>query len=95
MRWTEPLRSLTASRDKAWSLHIPHSDMINMPIRPGSQQARSGTDVGRLGKARSRRSNSSQRCSEVEVRVLCRPVKFFHTNLDKLFLYGYHCNAAL
>ena len=24
----------------------------------------------------------------VEVRALCRPVKFFHTDLDKLFLYG-------
>ena len=24
----------------------------------------------------------------VEVRVLCRPVKFFHTDLDKAFLYG-------
>ena len=24
----------------------------------------------------------------VEVRVLCRPVKFFHTVLDKPFLYG-------
>jgi hypothetical protein len=24
----------------------------------------------------------------VEVRVLCRPVKFFHTNIDKPFLYG-------
>jgi hypothetical protein len=24
----------------------------------------------------------------VEVRALCRPVKFFHTNLDKPFLYG-------
>ena len=25
---------------------------------------------------------------EVEVRALCRPVKFFHTNLNKPFLYG-------
>ena len=24
----------------------------------------------------------------VEARVLCRPVKFFHTDLDKPFLYG-------
>jgi hypothetical protein len=24
----------------------------------------------------------------VEVRALCRPVKFFHTDLDKSFLYG-------
>ena len=24
----------------------------------------------------------------VAVRALCRPVKFFHTNLDKTFLYG-------
>jgi hypothetical protein len=24
----------------------------------------------------------------VEVRGLCRPVKFFHTDLNKLFLYG-------
>jgi hypothetical protein len=37
------------------------------------------------GLARSRLSNSSQR---VEVRALCRPVKFFHTDLDKPFLYG-------
>jgi hypothetical protein len=26
----------------------------------------------------------------VEFRVLCRPVKFFHTDLDKPFLYGPH-----
>ena len=26
----------------------------------------------------------------LEVRVLCRPVKFFHTKLDKPFLYGPH-----
>ena len=26
----------------------------------------------------------------VEVRALCRPVKFLHTNLDKPFLYGPH-----
>ena len=26
----------------------------------------------------------------VEVRALCRPVKFFHTDLDKPFLYGHH-----
>ena len=25
-----------------------------------------------------------------EVRALCRPVKFFHTDLDKPFLYGPH-----
>ena len=25
----------------------------------------------------------------VEVRALCRPVKFFHTDLDKSFLYGF------
>ena len=25
-----------------------------------------------------------------EVRAVCRPVKFFHTNLDKPFLYGPH-----
>ena len=24
----------------------------------------------------------------VEVRALCKPVKFFHTDLDKPFLYG-------
>ena len=29
--------------------------------------------------------------NEVEVRALCRPVKFFHTDLDKPFLYG-HCS---
>ena len=35
----------------------------------------------------------------VEVRALCRPVKFFHTNLNKPFLYGprfvhcQHCHA--
>jgi hypothetical protein len=27
---------------------------------------------------------------KVEVRALCRPVKFFHTDLDKPFLYGPH-----
>ena len=26
----------------------------------------------------------------VEVRALCRPVKFFHSYLDKPFLYGPH-----
>ena len=26
----------------------------------------------------------------VEVRTLCRPIKFFYTNLDKPFLYGSH-----
>ena len=26
----------------------------------------------------------------VEVRALCRPVKFFHTDLDKSFLYEPH-----
>ena len=26
----------------------------------------------------------------VEVRALCRPVKFFHTDLDKPYLYGPH-----
>ena len=26
----------------------------------------------------------------LEVRALRRPVKFYHTNLDKLFLYGHH-----
>jgi hypothetical protein len=26
----------------------------------------------------------------VEGRALCRPVKFFHTDLNKLFLYGPH-----
>ena len=26
----------------------------------------------------------------VEVRALCRPVKFFYTDLDKPFLYGPH-----
>ena len=26
--------------------------------------------------------------NRVEVRALCRPVKFFHTDLDKPFLYG-------
>ena len=26
----------------------------------------------------------------VEVRALCRPVKFFHTDLDKPFLHGPH-----
>jgi len=26
----------------------------------------------------------------VEVRALCRPVKFFHTDLDTPFLYGLH-----
>jgi hypothetical protein len=26
----------------------------------------------------------------VEVRALCRPVKFFHTDLDKHFMHGTH-----
>jgi hypothetical protein len=50
---------------------------------------RSGTDVGRLGLTRSRRSNSPQRCLIwVDVRTLCRSFKFFLANLDKPFLYG-------
>jgi hypothetical protein len=48
---------------------------------------RLGTDVGRLGLARSWRSNSSQMFDGVEVRALCRPVKFFHSNLMP-FLYA-------
>ena len=54
---------------------------------------RSGTDVGRLGLDRSRRSNSKV-FDGVEVKALCRPVKFFHTNLDKPFLYGPHFCAG-
>ena len=26
----------------------------------------------------------------VKIRALCRPVKFFHTDLDKSFMYGLH-----
>ena len=39
---------------------------------------RSGADVGTSGLARSQCSNSS----------LCRPVKFFYTDIDKPFLYA-------
>ena len=47
--------------------------------------------VGNLGLGRSRRSNSSQRCSmRLSLGPLCRPVKFFHTDLDKPFLYEPH-----
>jgi hypothetical protein len=50
---------------------------------------RSGTDVGLLGLARYRPSISSQWYFDgVAVRPLRRPVKFFHTDLDKPFLYG-------
>ena len=42
---------------------------------------RSGTDVGAI------RPGSHG----VEVRALCRPVKFFHTDLDKRILYGPLC----
>ena len=51
---------------------------------------RLGTDVGRLCLARSLGWIGMQRRSLVEVRELCRPVKFFHTDLDKPFLYGPH-----
>ena len=47
-----------------------------------------GTDVGRLGLAHSRRSNSSQLCLMGLRSGLCRPVKFLHTDLDKPFMYG-------
>ena len=30
----------------------------------------------------------------VEVRALCRPVKLFHTDLNKPFLYGLHQTVA-
>jgi hypothetical protein len=56
---------------------------------------RLGTDVGWLVLIHSQCSSSSQRCSmEFRWRALCRPVKFFHTNLDKPFLYGPHCASG-
>ena len=39
---------------------------------------RSDTDVGRLGLV----------FDGVEVRALCRSIKFFHTDLDKPLIYG-------
>ena len=46
---------------------------------------RSCTDVGRLGLAF---QFVPKVFDGVEVRVHCRLVKFFHTNLDESFLYG-------
>ena len=48
---------------------------------------RSGTDVGRFGGSQSAFQFIPKVFDGVEVRVLCRPVKFFHTDLDKPFLY--------
>jgi hypothetical protein len=48
---------------------------------------RSDTDVGRLGLAHSRHSNSSQRCSMGLRSGFCAG-QFFHTDIDKPFLYG-------
>jgi hypothetical protein len=45
---------------------------------------KSGIDVGRLGQLIPKVFDG------VEVTALCRPVKFFHTDLDKLFMYGPH-----
>ena len=61
---------------------------------------RLGTNVGRLGLARSRTSNSSQRCSMgLRSGALCRPVKLLNTDLEKTFLYGprfvYRCIVML
>ena len=50
---------------------------------------RSGTDVGQLGVARSWCSIPKV-FDGFEVRALCRPVKFFYTNLDKPFLHVPH-----
>ena len=52
-----------------------------------SMEVRLCTDVGRLGMALGQCSNLSQRCSN-GVRALCGKVKFFHTDLDKPFLFG-------
>jgi hypothetical protein len=50
---------------------------------------RSGTDVGRLG-PQSTFQFIPKVFEWVEVRALCKPVKFFHTDLEKPFLYGPH-----
>ena len=53
---------------------------------------RSHTDVKQEGLALSPCSNSSQRCfHRVEVRTLCRPVKFIHTKLSQPCLYRSCC----
>ena len=48
---------------------------------------RSVTDVGRLGLAQSAFQFIPKVFDGVEVRALCRPVKFFHTDLNKPVLY--------
>ena len=50
---------------------------------------KSGTDVRQLGLARQLAFQFIPKVfNGVEGRPLCRPVKFFHTDLDKPFLYG-------
>jgi hypothetical protein len=47
------------------------------------------SDVGRLGLARWSAFKFIEKVFDgVEVRTLCRPVKFFHADLNKPFLYG-------
>lgn len=48
--------------------------------KPQEAFARSDTDLGQEGQAHNLHSSSSQRCL-LEVRALCRPVKFFHAKL--------------
>ena len=49
---------------------------------------RSGTDVGRFRLGSQLFQLIPEVFDGVEVRVLCRPVKFFHIDLDKPVLYG-------
>ena len=50
---------------------------------------RSGTDVGEIRPgSQSAFQFNAKVFNGVEVRALCRPVKFYHTDLDKTFLYG-------
>ena len=50
---------------------------------------RSGTDVGAIRPGSQSAFQFFPKVFDcVEVRALCRPVKFFHTDLDKPFLYG-------
>jgi hypothetical protein len=61
-----------------------------MPLLSFSHKSSSsvGTDVGRLGLVRVTIHPKGVGVDGVEVRALCRPVKFFHTDINKPFLYG-------
>ncbi|KAK6322617.1 hypothetical protein J4Q44_G00074090 [Coregonus suidteri] len=59
-------------------------------IAPGTRAlVRSGTDAGAIRPSSQSAFQFIPKVFDgVEVRALCRPVKFFHTDLDKPFLYG-------